>query len=176
MIAHLPAPDSNPVIQIYESGEYIKNSFINPLNLWQCLYVDGYIILTGIICNMWSLLWYSGPLKKVYTCTDLMIWQVSRAEFQTDRHTDCTDNMDTASTGQINSNARCQQRTLQWTSHKHSDVCCIETWAGEGTAGEHGGGRGWETAASIGLKGKFCVLECAWWAFSVVIAAWGGGG
>jgi hypothetical protein len=66
--------------------------------------------------------------------------------------------MDTAFTQQINSGARGQQRNSQWTSYKHSDVMLPRNVCG-GWLARMGGGRGWETAASIGLQGKFYVLE-----------------
>ncbi len=68
--------------------------------------------------------------------------------------------MDTALSGQINSSAHGQQHTSQWTSYKHSDVM-LHGNVGGGRPARMGGGRGWETAASIGLQGKFCVLERA---------------
>jgi hypothetical protein len=46
---------------------------------------------------------------------------------------------------------------------------------GGGQLAHVGGGGGWETAASIGLQGKFWGLAGVGWALSVGTAAWGEG-
>ncbi len=111
-----------------------------------------YTILIGI-CNMWwCLLWCSGPLRKFIRALDLIDQQ---AEFQTDRHTDCTDNGTYLADNflRVVSSVLCNGLHLNTLMSR-----CRQTWVGDGW--RVWGVGGWESAASIGLLRKmFCLAR-----------------